>query len=194
MLFLITHAHTQQKKEADATQWELSEMGEAQAVALARLPFWDDVDRVVVSNEAKTRLTVAPVLAARRLPMTVDPRLDELRRGSGWVEDYAARVAEVFAYTERSIGGWESAADALTRFLGGIHALRDAFPQETIALVGHGLTLGLFRAHLLGRDRVDFADWQRLSFCAVAAVEWPELRLSQDFQPVPGAPLVERGG
>ena len=194
MLFLITHAHTQQKKEADATQWELSETGEAQAVALARLPFWDDVDRVVVSSEAKTRLTVAPVLAARRLPMTVDPRLDELRRGSGWVEDYAARVAEVFAHPNLAIGGWESAADALTRFLSGIHALRDAFPQETIALVGHGLTFSLFRAHLLGREWVDFADWQRLSFCAVAAVEWPELRLSQDFQPALGAPIVERGG
>ena len=194
MLFLITHAHTQQKKEADATQWELSETGEAQAIALARLPLWDDVDRVVVSSEAKTRLTVAPVLAARRLPMTVDPRLDELRRGSGWVEDYAARVAEVFAHPNLAIGGWESAADALARFVSGIHALRDdAFPQETIALVGHGLTLSLFRAHLLGQDRVDFAEWQRLSFCAVAAIEWPELRLIQDFQPVPGASLVERG-
>jgi len=194
MLYLITHAHTQQKKEADATRWELSETGKAQAVALARLPFWGEVDRVVVSSEAKTRLTVVPVLAARRLPLTVDPRLDELGRGSGWVEDYAARVAEVFAHTERSIGGWESAAAALTRFLGSIHALRDAFPQETIVLVGHGLTLSLFRAHLLGQEQVNFADWQRLSFCAVAEVSWPKLRLSQDFRPVPGAPPIERVG
>jgi broad specificity phosphatase PhoE len=158
MLFLITHAHTQQKKETDVTRWELSETGRAQAAALVRLSFWADVERVVVSSEAKTRLTLGPVLAARPLPITVDPRLDELHRGSGWVEEYAARVTEVFANPNLPIGGWESAADALARFLSGLHALRDAFPQETIALVGHGLTLSLFRAHLLGRDRVDVAD------------------------------------
>ncbi len=146
----------------------------------------------MVSSEPKTRLTVALVLAARRLLMAVDPRFDELRRGSGWVDDYGARVAEVFANPERSIGGWESATDALARFREGIHTLADAFPNETIALVGHGLTFSLFRAHLLGQIRVNFADWQRLSFCALAEVEWPGLQLVQDFQPVPGAPLVER--
>jgi len=49
------------------------------------------------------------------------------------VGDYGARVAEVFAHPDRSIGGWESADDALARFLEGIHALADAFPRETIA-------------------------------------------------------------
>ncbi|HRJ44917.1 MAG: phosphoglycerate mutase family protein [Caldilineaceae bacterium] len=194
MLYLITHAHTQQKKEIDATRWELSPAGREQAAALARLPFWDGVERIVRSSEPKTRLTVAPVLAERRLAMTVDPRYDELRRGSAWVGDYGARVAEVFARPDASIGGWESASDALTRFLEGIHALADAFPRETIALVGHGLTFSLFRAHLLGLARVDFGDWQRLSFCALAQVEWPVLRLAQDFQPIPGAPEIERGG
>lgn len=194
MLFFITHAHTQQKKDADATRWGLSDAGQAQAAALARLPFWDGVDRIVLSSEAKTRLTVAPVLAARRVPMTVDPRYDELRRGSEWVGDYGARVAEVFAHPDRSIGGWESADDARTRFLEGIHALADAFPRETIALVGHGLTFSLFRAHLLGKAQVDFSDWQRLSFCALAEVEWPGLTLAQDFRPTPGAPQIERGG
>lgn len=194
MLFLITHAHTQQKKDADATRWDLSVAGRVQADALARLPFWEGVDRIVVSSEAKTRLTVAPVLAARRLPMTVDPRFDELHRGSGWADDYGARVAEVFANPNSSIGGWETANDALARFVEGIDALREAFPHETIALIGHGLTFSLFRAHLLGQQQVDFADWRRLSFCALAQVEWPNLQLVVDFEPVPGAPYVERGG
>lgn len=193
MLFLITHAHTQQKRDADATRWDLSPAGYEQAAALARLPLWGGVDRVVLSSEPKTRLTVASVLAERRLPMTVDLRYDELGRGSGWVDDYSARVAEVFANPERSIGGWEAANDALTRFREGIHALADAFPHETIALVGHGLTFSLFRAHLLGQAQVNFDDWQRLSFCALAEVEWPGLTLAQDFQPIPGAPPIDRG-
>jgi len=194
MLFLITHAHTQQKRDADATRWDLSPAGYEQAAGLARLPFWDGVDRIVVSSEAKTRLTVGPVLAERRLPLTVDPRYDELRRGSGWVDDYGAQVAEVFANPAHSIGGWESASAALARFLAGIHALADAFPAETIALVGHGLTFSLFRAYLLGQAQVNFADWQRLSFCALAEVEWPGLKLAQDFQTIPGAPQIARGG
>ncbi len=193
MLFLITHAHTQQKRDADATGWDLSPAGYEQVAGLARLSFWNGVDRIVVSSEAKTRLTVGPVLAERRLPLTVDPCFDELGRGSGWVDDYTARVAEVFANPVRSIGGWESAADALARFREGISALADAFPQETIALVGHGLTFSLFRAHLLGQAQVNFDDWQRLSFCALAEVEWPGLKLVQDFQPIPGTPLIERG-
>ncbi|MBI3959689.1 MAG: histidine phosphatase family protein [Chloroflexi bacterium] len=194
MLYLITHAHTLQKRNTDAAVWDLSAAGYQQAEALARLSLWDGVDRVVVSSEPKTRLTVAPVLAAHRLPLTVDPRFDELRRGSGWVGDYAGRVAAVFAEPDRSVGGGETAADALARFVEGIDALRDAFPHETIALVGHGLTFSLYRAHLLGQKQVDFTDWQRLSFCAVAEVEWPEQRLVRDFQPVPGGPQIERGG
>ncbi|MBX3054794.1 MAG: histidine phosphatase family protein [Caldilineaceae bacterium] len=194
MLYLITHAHTQQKRDTDATRWDLSPAGYEQAAGLARLPFWEGVDRIVLSSEAKTRLTVGPVLAARRLPMTVDPRYDELHRTHEWTYDYGARVAEVFANPARSVAGWEPANDARTRFLEGIHALADAFPHETIALVGHGLTLSLFRAHLLGQAQVNFADWQRLSFCALAEVEWPGLKLVQDFQPVPGVPQIERGG
>lgn len=193
MLYLITHAHTRQQKETDAAGWELSPQGAAQAAGLARLPFWAGVDRVVVSSEAKTRLTVGPLLAAHRLPLTVDGRFDELRRG-GWVEAYAAQVAAAFAQPEQPAGEWEPAAAALTRFLEGIHALRDAFPQETIALVGHGLTLSLFRAHLLGKERVDLADWQRLSFCAVAEVAWPGLALRSDFATPPGVPSIPRGG
>lgn len=193
MLFLITHAHTQQKRGADSTRWDLSPAGYEQAAALTRLPFWDGVERIVVSSEPKTRLTVAPVLAERRLPMTVDPRYDELHRGSEWIGDYGVRVAEVFANPDRSVGGWESANDALARFLEGIHALADAFPNETIALVGHGLTFSLFRAHLLEQAQVNFTDWQRFSFCALAAVEWPGLKLAQDFQPIPGASQIDRG-
>lgn len=194
MLYLITHAHTQQDKDVDSTGWALSPAGGEQARALARLSFWAEVDRVVVSSEAKTRLTVGPLLAERNLPLTVEPRFDELRRGSDWVGDYAGRVAAAFAHPERSAGGWERADDALARFREGIDALRVAYPQETIALVGHGLTFSLFRAWLLGKSRVDFADWRALFFCALAQVGWPDLTLVRDFETVPGAPVVERGG
>ena len=53
-------------------------------------------------------------------------------------------------------------------------------------LVGHGLTLSLYRAYLLGYPTVRFEDWQRLGFAAVALVDPVVDQLLQDFQPVTG--------
>lgn len=184
-LYLITHAHTQVDVNQDAAQWSLSPVGTAQAQTLAAMPWWSQVDRIVLSSEAKTRLTVAPVLAARNLPVLVDARFDELHR-PGWVEDYAERVRQAFAQPNQRAGDWEAAAAALARFRAGIADLCQAYRGETIALVGHGLTLSLYRAHLLGQAQVDFAAWRALSFAAVAIVDPTQAQLLQDFQPVAG--------
>ena len=79
-LYLITHAHTQIDPAVDAAHWQLSPTGQAQADALAALPFWADIDRILVSSEVKTHLTIAPVLAQRAIPVTADRRFDEVKR------------------------------------------------------------------------------------------------------------------
>ncbi len=186
-LTLITHAHTQIDPATDAVTWRLSAAGEAQAVALAGQPFWATVDRILVSSEAKTRLTIAPVLAARDLPVTADPRFDEAAR-PGWCDDYAARVAAFFAEPERSAGGWEAANAALARFRDGLNAHIDPTAGEHFALVAHGLVLSLYRAHLLGLATAPFAAWRRLAFAAVARVDLAGPAITQDFVPVAPAP------
>lgn len=186
-LYLITHAHTRQQPNVDAATWTLSDRGQMQAQILAEQPFWDGVERIVLSSEPKTRLTVDAVLAARPLPVTVDARFDELIRTPEWTYDYAGRVAQVFAYPDESIGGWESAADALARFLAGIESLQSQHAGETLALVGHGLTFSLYRAHLLGQAHVDLDQWRTLSFAAVAQIDLQSQRLVADFVPVAGA-------
>lgn len=185
-LYLITHAHTTQVRDVDATSWTLSETGRAQAERLSEEPFWSQVTRAALSSEPKTRLTLEPVLRRRPISVMVDARFDELRRTPKWTEDYVQRVAEVFATPKQSIGGWEPAADALTRFLSGIEALHRKFKGQTVALVGHGLTLSLYRAHLLGQDHVDIHAWRSLSFAAVARVDLEAKRLVADFRPVAG--------
>ncbi|MEZ4707383.1 MAG: histidine phosphatase family protein [Caldilineaceae bacterium] len=182
-LYLIRHAHTQASADLDATAWTLSVQGQQQAAALAQASFWPQVDRIVLSSEAKTRLTIEPVLAQYNLPVTVDPRFDELRRG-GWTEDYGAQVAQAFAEPHKPAGEWESAAVALQRILAGLDALMENHPAETIALVGHGLTLSLYRAYLLGQPTVHLTDWQNLPFAAVALVEPASCRLIDDFRPM----------
>jgi len=179
-IVLITHAHTEAVREAVADVWRLSDEGEAQAARLAHADFWPEVDRVVVSSEAKTRLTVAAICRARNLPVRVDARFDELRR-SGWVEGYADAVMAALAQPEISHAGWEPAASALRRGLEGLASLRRRFPGETVALVGHGLQLSLLRAHLMGRTTVDPDAWARLPFAAVARIDPDGPRVLADF-------------
>lgn len=186
LLYLITHAHTQAEPDLASARWPLSAYGERQAAMLAQQPFWSRVERIILSSEPKTRLTVAPLLARRPLPVVVDSRFDELAR-PGWVEEYERRVAQAFANPELPAGEWEPARNALNRFLAGVADLCTQWSGQTVALVGHGLTLSLYRAHLLGHSHVLLADWQGLSFAAVARVDPVVNRLLQDFQAVAGA-------
>ena len=170
--------------EQDVKVWPLSAAGQRQAEQLATLPMWDDVAQIVVSSEAKTRLTIAPVLAQRHLPVRIDTRFDELHR-PGWVADYAMQVQRAFAEPTQAAGEWESAAVALARFQAGIAELCTDFAGKTVALVGHGLTFSLYRAHLLGYHQARFADWQNLKFAAVALVDPVAQQLLEDFRPLP---------
>ena len=179
-IYLITHAHTQQLQTTDAWLWQLSSRGAGQAVALAAASFWGVVTAIFCSGEPKTGLTVAPLLRERPLPVYSDARFDEVHR-SGWSEDYAGSVQAFFAEPEQSPPGWETAAAAQARFLAGIDELIDRHPAETVALVGHGLTLSLYRAWLLGQAHVRFADWQGLGFGAVALADPRARQLLADF-------------
>ncbi len=183
-LYLIRHAQTKQERQQESNQWHLSEQGCQQAGALAQESFWSHVDLIVVSSEPKTRLTIEPVVAAWGIPVVEDARFDEVYRG-GWINDYAAQVRRFFATPEQSAEPWESAADALDRFLGGLASLQEAYGNQTLALVGHGLILSLYRAYLLGQPAVHFADWQRLAFAAVALVNPTKRLLLKDFTPLP---------
>lgn len=186
LLYLITHAHTQAEPAIDTACWRLSAQGERQAAFLAQQPFWPQVDRIILSSEPKTRLTVAPLLARRPLPVMVDARFDELVR-PGWVEKYESRVAQAFASPEQPAGDWEPANRALNRVLAGVADLCIHLAGQTLALVGHGLTLSLYRAHLLGQTHVRFDDWRRLGFAAVALVDPVAGRLLRDFEAMAGA-------
>ncbi len=187
-LYLITHAHTEQIMQVDARIWRLSTRGVEQSQLLACLPLWDSVQRIVLSSEPKTRLTVEPVIAQRAMPVVVDRRFDELRRG-GWIDDHGEQVRAAFSRPEDSVGGWEPAAGALHRFVKGIDDLCRAYPDQCLALVSHGLVLSLYRAHLLNQSCVRYADWQALNFGAVALADPVAGELLSDFESTAGGPL-----
>jgi len=180
LAYLITHAATAQEPLREADAWELATTGQVQVERLAAAPFWATVTQVVVSSEPKTLATVSGIVARRTLPVWTDCRLDELRR-TGWVDDYGAHVAQVFARPDLSVGGWETASRALRRVCGAMATAERRFWGQTIAVVGHGLSLSLLRAYYLGYAQARFDDWARLAFGSTAAVELPEGRFAQDF-------------
>ena len=186
LAYLITHAHTKQDSTLASMLWQLSPLGMHQIAVLADEPFWAEVSHVAVSSEAKTYLTVQQIATARGLPILVDCRFDELRRG-GWVEDYVERVRHVLAQPDQAVGGWEPANHALRRFRAGIENLKTKFPRATVALVGHGLTLSLFRAALMGHKQVDVDAWRQLDFAAVGLADLERNCLLQDFRPAAGS-------
>lgn len=169
-VYLITHSHTEQIPGEAIDAWRLSARGVDQSVKLATNPFWDEIERVVVSSEPKTWLTVEQVAIARQLPVWIDCRFDELRR-SGWTENYGARVAAAFTDPQSASIGWEALATLRNRVVSGFEALQQQFPGETLAVVGHGICLSTLRAELLGDERVNFDAWQRLQFGSYACVE-----------------------
>lgn len=180
LAYLITHAATVKEPLRAADAWGLSAAGQAQAERLAAAPFWATVTQVIVSSEPKALATVSGIVAERTLPVWVDCRLDELRR-TGWVDDYGAHVAQVFARPDLSVGSWEPASSALRRVCGAMAAVERRFRGQTVAVVGHGLSLSLLRAHYLGYAQARFDDWTRLAFGTVAAVELPQGRFVHDF-------------
>ncbi len=85
--------------------------------------------------------------------------------------------------------GWEPVSAALARFHSGIADLwpiTPPTPHAEIVLMGHGLTFSLYRAFLLGQERVNLEDWRSLSFCAMAQVDLMTQTLVADFTPIAG--------
>jgi len=180
-IYLVTHAHTEQLVDVAADRWCLSARGLQQAEALEQSPFWDEVDRVILSSEAKTWLTVAHIVTAYSLPVWIDARFDELRR-SGWIENYAEQVAAAFASPHEAIGEWETVASVRQRALSGLADLQRRFGNETLALVGHELCHSILRAELLGHESADFSAWQKLEFATSACFALNPCRMIRDFE------------
>lgn len=183
LLYLIRHAATQQDPDRPAEQWTLSEAGFLAANVLAGRRFWPEIQRVITSTEFKTYATVAPALELWGLTHEEWADFDEVRRG-GYIEDYQARVADLFAYPDHSPDEWETATAALNRVLNGLHRTLAAYPDDNLVLVGHGLLWSLLRAYLLGYSQVRLEEWSSVSMPDVAVwrVEDGVFTLLQDFE------------
>lgn len=196
LLYLIRHPHTKLDLARPSTDWDLSETGRAQIAVLLDAPCWPHVRAVYASAEHKAMIPAE--MAATRYGLTWRPvaTLGEVDRRAYVAPDqasYEAAVAAFFARPEASPFGWETAAAALSRFRTALEGLlaRHA-PEESLAIVSHGLVLSLYEAHLRG-EPPSLERWRALPFCAIAAVERGLLKPVTGFLAAPyaGLPVPE---
>jgi len=152
------------------SKWVLSASGEKQAKQRAAEGVFDDVDIIISSNEEKAYQTAKPI--ADKLGKAINrlSELNELNRDNcPFMEqkDYEKSIKFCLEHPSESINNWETADHALERFAKKIEELHREHNNQKILIVGHGFTINLYFAKLLGvLDRVyerlntnNFADW-----------------------------------
>ena len=169
-LYLIRHARTL-PTGPDSHVWPLAPEGEAQARALAGVPFWPAIAALYSSPEEKALATVRPAAARHGLEVLPDARLAEARRPAVWLDDYDGAVRRYLAGAADSPASWEDAGAVRRRMRASLCELAERHPGASIAVCGHGLALTLALVGLAGVPEDPFALWGSLGFGTVAVVE-----------------------
>jgi len=184
LLYLIRHARSQMMGD-EIERWPLSEQGRREAGVLARQNFWREVEFIFSSPEPKALQTAWP--AARRwdIPLEAVDCLHELHRPR-LVRDYDMVVARLFAEPETSIAGMDPAAQAAERITRCLKELVASHPEQTLAVVSHGLILTLFLARLENRCPT-VAEWRAISFTGLAVMDTTTWRLIKNWSNISAA-------
>ncbi|MGW1051807.1 histidine phosphatase family protein [Streptomyces sp. NPDC001118] len=141
----------------------LTPLGAAQAAALPEALAGEDIEAVYVSTMLRTRLTAAPLAAARGLEVIVRDGIREVSAGDlemlpGESPEGREYMRTVFAWaagdTAQRIPGGESGEEALARY-DAVIAEAAASGAGTVALFSHGAAIRLWTA--ARADNVDVA-------------------------------------
>ncbi|MBA2297458.1 MAG: histidine phosphatase family protein [Actinobacteria bacterium] len=180
-LVLVRHAPVRLDPETPPRLWELTDEGRAAAERLARLDVFRGVEALVTSPEPKARATAAPIAVTGGYELRVDHGLREAERGAAPVDDRDGFVAQVDAwYGGTPVPGWEERDVAAARIVGAVARLRDELRGDLV-LVSHGTVLSLYLAWLLGRERVDLAEWEAIPLPAFVVVDPVARRLVEPW-------------
>ncbi|PZE80644.1 histidine phosphatase family protein [Curtobacterium sp. MCBD17_032] len=137
--------------------WGLSSVGRARA---ARIPSLLPQPLRIVSSSERKALDTAAIIAGRwGTEVEVDEDLGELdRSATGYLEpsDFEPTVDAFFAEPQRSVRGWERAADAQDRVERAVRRIAAQTPERGIAFIAHGGVGALLLASLR-RERISRA-------------------------------------
>ncbi|MFE4060208.1 histidine phosphatase family protein [Streptomyces sp. NPDC059096] len=156
----------------------LTATGERQAAALPGALADEDIGALYVSNLVRTRLTAAPLAAARGLETRVRDGIRELSAGDlemrGDEESIRRYLTTAFAWSagdvELRMPGGENGTEALARF-DAVVAEATATGLGTVALVSHGAAIRMWTAARAENVDVDFAAAHALDNTGVVVLE-----------------------
>ncbi|OGD78435.1 hypothetical protein A2615_03120 [Candidatus Curtissbacteria bacterium RIFOXYD1_FULL_41_36] len=168
--YFLRHGQTKRDSGVPISKWTLSDKGEEQAKKLAQEGVFDDVDIIVSSTEEKAYRTAQPIADKLGLDIVQAEEISELNRDKGGFMEpykYEESVKACLENLDNSVDSWETAAHALNRFSAKIDELDRNYEAKKILVVGHGFTINLYFAKLLGvLDEVykrfstnSYADW-----------------------------------
>ena len=199
-VFFVTHPEVVIDPAVPVPDWGLSPRGRERIAAFCSRPLLDGVTDVFCSGERKAVDCAEALRTHRGLPFTVEAGLGENDRSStGYIAPprFWEIVAAFFADPERSVFGWETAANAQRRIGNAVRrCLADRAGRGDAVVVSHGGVGTLLLCELLG-EQISLARGQPIAgggcFFAFEAETlralhgWRDIGPEQDA-PCPGTP------
>jgi broad specificity phosphatase PhoE len=153
-VWFVTHPEVEIDPNVPVTAWRLSSRGRERAAAASRRGWARGLGAIWASTERKAIETAAILADATGLGFATHVALGENdRSATGYLPpaEFEATAELFFAHPERSIRGWERAADAQRRIVGAVEAVLAATPEgRDVALVAHGAVGALLICALEG--------------------------------------------
>jgi probable phosphomutase (TIGR03848 family) len=188
-LLLIRHASHALVGKALAGRMDgvrLDERGRRQADVLAERLATSEIQAIYTSPRERTVQTATPLAQRLGLELSMEAAFDEIDFGD-WTGKTFAELAGEPSWPvwvdRRSVAqppNGEPFVDVQRRALDGIHRLRAAHPEHTVAIFSHGDVIKSVLAHFLGigLDHLERFDVAPASVSIVAAGDgWAQVKL-----------------
>lgn len=168
--YFLRHAEAKIDSNITISNWSLSDKGEKQAQQRTEEGIFDEVEIIFSSNEKKAYQTAQPIAKKLGISITQVSELDELNRDKGNFlssSDYEKSIEYCLKHKTESVNNWETSQHALGRFEKKINEINRQYKNKKILIVGHGFTINMYFAKLLGNldktyerlQKNNFADW-----------------------------------
>jgi probable phosphoglycerate mutase len=173
-IYFLRHGKTKVDGDVPVSQWLLSDTGHEEALGIAEKPEFSRFDVIIASGEEKARQTAEPIAKKLGLDILREPELSELGRDKGGFmnhDEYEKAVHATLTERDASVANWETASHALGRFSKRVSELENIHAGKRVLIVGHGMTMNLYFAQLLGQlDRI-YERFNSNTFCDWGVVE-----------------------
>jgi len=157
-LYIVRHAQSQPTKTLDNSLWPLSDVGQAQARALAPLLMPLGITRLFSSPYARAMATIEPFSCEADLTIHVREGLHERKIVHLETDDFMAVWAESWVDYDYALPECESNREAQARIVAAILGVISECADDVFALCSHGAVMGLFLNTLdasVGREHVE---------------------------------------